>query len=139
MSAIKSKLNVRSEEFRANAAAMRALVEDLRQKLAEVARGGSEEARHRHVSRGKLLPRDRVNALLDPGTPFLELSQLAAYNMYGGDVPAASVVTGIGRVSDQECMIVANDATVKGGTYYPMTVKKHLRAQEIAEANHLPC
>jgi 3-methylcrotonyl-CoA carboxylase beta subunit len=139
MSAIKSKLNVRSEEFRANAAAMRALVDDLRQKLAEVARGGSEEARQRHVARGKLLPRDRVNALLDPGTPFLELSQLAAYNMYGGDVPAASVVTGIGRVSDQECMIVANDATVKGGTYYPMTVKKHLRAQEIAEANCLPC
>jgi 3-methylcrotonyl-CoA carboxylase beta subunit len=139
MSTIKSKLNVRSEEFRANAAAMRALVADLRQKLTEVARGGSEEARQRHVLRGKLLPRERVNALLDPGTPFLELCQLAAYNMYGGDVPAASVVTGIGRVSDQECMIVANDATVKGGTYYPMTVKKHLRAQEIAEANHLPC
>ena len=139
MSAIKSNLDVRSEEFRANAGAMRALVEDLRQKLADVAHGGSEEARQRHLARGKLLARDRINALLDPGTPFLELSQLAAINMYGGDVPAAGIVTGLGRVSDQECMIVANDATVKGGTYYPMTVKKHLRAQEIAEANHLPC
>jgi 3-methylcrotonyl-CoA carboxylase beta subunit len=139
MSAIKSTLNVRSEEFRANAAAMRALVEDLRQKLVEVARGGSEEARQRHLARGKLPARDRINALLDPGTPFLEFSHLAAYKMYGGDVPAAGIVTGIGRISDQECVIVANDATVRGGTYYPMTVKKHLRAQEIAEANHLPC
>jgi 3-methylcrotonyl-CoA carboxylase beta subunit len=139
MSAIKSSLNVRSDEFRANSAAMRQLVEDLRQKLAQVARGGSEEARQRHVARGKLLARDRINTLLDPGTPFLELSQLAAYRMYGGDVPAAGIVTGVGLISDQECVIVANDATVKGGTYYPMTVKKHLRAQEIAEANHLPC
>src|SRR3954469_16390353 len=118
---------------------MRETVGDLRQKVAEVARGGSDEARSRHLARGKLLARDRINALLDPGTPFLEVSQLAAYGMYGGDVPAAGVVAGIGRVSDQECMIVANDATVKGGTYYPLTVKKHLRAQEIAEANHLPC
>jgi 3-methylcrotonyl-CoA carboxylase beta subunit len=139
MSVIKSNLNVRGEEFRANAAVMRETVGDLRQKVAEVARGGSDEARSRHLARGKLLARDRINALLDPGTPFLEVSQLAAYGMYGGDVPAAGVVAGIGRVSDQECMIVANDATVKGGTYYPMTVKKHLRAQEIAEANHLPC
>jgi 3-methylcrotonyl-CoA carboxylase beta subunit len=139
MSAIKSSLNVRNEEFRANASAMRALVQDLRQNVADVVRGGSEEARQRHLARGKLLARDRINALLDPGTPFLELSQLAAYKMYGGDVPAAGIVTGIGRISDQECMIVANDATVKGGTYYPTTVKKHLRAQEIAEANHLPC
>src|SRR5829696_8743944 len=139
MSVIKSNLNVRGEEFRANAAVMRETVGDLRQKVAEVARGGSDEARSRHLARGKLLARDRINALLDPGTPFLEVSQLAAYGMYGGDVPAAGVVAGIGRVSDQECMIVANDATVKGGTYYPITVKKHLRAQEIAEANHLPC
>jgi 3-methylcrotonyl-CoA carboxylase beta subunit len=139
MSAIKSSVDVRGEEFRANAATMRSLVEELRQTLAEVARGGSEEARQRHLARGKLLARDRINALLDPGTPFLELSQLAAYKMYGDDVPAAGIVTGIGRISDQECMIVANDATVKGGTYYPMTVKKHLRAQEIAEANRLPC
>src|SRR5829696_3721292 len=139
MSVIKSNLDVRGEEFRANAAVMRALVDDLRQKTAEVARGGSEEARARHLARGKLLARDRVNALLDPGTPFLEVSQLAAFGMYGGEVPAAGVVAGIGRVSGQECMIVANDATVKGGTYYPITVKKHLRAQEIAEQNRLPC
>jgi 3-methylcrotonyl-CoA carboxylase beta subunit len=139
MATIKSALDVRGEEFHANAAAMRALVDDLRDKAAEVARGGSDEARARHLAHGKLLARDRVNALLDPGTPFLEISQLAAYGMYGGDVPAAGVVAGIGRVSYQECMIVANDATVKGGTYYPITVKKHLRAQEIAEANHLPC
>src|SRR4051794_37781396 len=116
MSIIKSALYVRSEEFRANAAAMRTLVDDLRDKVAQVARGGSEEARARHLARGKLLARDRVNALLDPGTPFLELSQLAAFGIYGGDVPAAGVVAGIGRVSGQECVIVANDATVKGGT-----------------------
>src|SRR3954451_1965981 len=139
MATIKSALNVRSDEFRANAAATRALVDDLRAKAAEVARGGSEEARARHLARGKLLARDRVNALLDPGTPFLEVAQLAAYGMYGGDVPAPGVVAGIGRVSGEECAIVANDATVKGGTYYPITVKKHLRAQEIAETNRLPC
>jgi 3-methylcrotonyl-CoA carboxylase beta subunit len=139
MSVIKSKLDTRSDEFRANAAAMRALVDDLHAKTEQVARGGSEEARQKHLARGKLLARDRVNGLLDPGTSFLELSPLAAYGMYGGDVPAASVVTGIGRVNGVECMIVANDATVKGGTYYPLTVKKHLRAQEIAQENRLPC
>src|SRR3954467_2656320 len=139
MATIKSALNVRSDEFRANAAATRALVDDLRAKAAEVAGGGSEEARARHLARGKLLARDRVNALLDPGTPFLEIAQLAAYGMYGGEGPAAGVVAGVGRVSGQECMIVANDATVKGGTYYPITVKKHLRAQEIAMENGLPC
>jgi 3-methylcrotonyl-CoA carboxylase beta subunit len=139
MSTIKSSINPRGEEFLTNAAAARDLVDNLRQTVAQVGRGGSDEARSRHLSRGKLLARDRVNALLDPGTPFLELSQLAAQGMYGGEVPSAGVVTGIGRVSGQECMIVANDATVKGGTYYPMTVKKHLRAQEIAEANALPC
>jgi 3-methylcrotonyl-CoA carboxylase beta subunit len=139
MSVIKSSINTRSDEFKANAAAMRALVDDLHEKTEQVARGGSEEARQKHLARGKLLARDRVNGLLDPGSGFLELSPLAAYGMYGGDVPAASVVTGIGRVNGVECMIVANDATVKGGTYYPLTVKKHLRAQEVALENRLPC
>src|SRR6185503_4879736 len=101
--------------------------------------GGGDEARRKHTSRGKLLPRDRVQALLDPGSPFLELSQLAAHGLYGDEVPSAGIITGIGRVSGRECMIVVNDATVKGGTYFPITVKKHLRAQEIAEANRLPC
>jgi len=143
MSVIKSKLDTRGEEFKANAAAMQALVEELRQKSAVVARGGSEDARARHLARGKLLPRDRVDHLLDPGSAFLELSQLAAWDMYGAkdanEVPSASIIAGIGRVNGVECMIVANDATVKGGTYYPMTVKKHLRAQEIARENRLPC
>ena len=139
MSVIKSALNTRSEEFKTNAAAMRILVDDLREKTAQVAKGGSEDARAKHLARGKLLPRERVNALLDPGAAFLELSPLAAWDMYGGEVPAASVITGIGRISGVECMIVANDATVKGGTYYPLTVKKHLRAQEVAAENRLPC
>jgi 3-methylcrotonyl-CoA carboxylase beta subunit len=118
---------------------MRALVADLRDKTARIAVGGSEAARKKHLGRGKLLPRERVNYLLDPGTPFLEVGPLAAYGMYDNDAPAAGIITGVGRVQGGECMIVANDATVKGGTYYPMTVKKHLRAQEIAEQNHLPC
>jgi len=139
MAAILSKLNVRSKEFMANAEAMGQLVSDLREKAASAELGGSRSARERHIGRGKLLARDRINGLLDPGTPFLELSQLAAHGMYGGDVPSAGIVTGIGSVSGRECVIVANDATVKGGTYYPVTVKKHLRAQEIAEANRLPC
>jgi len=139
MATIKSRLDVRGEEFRANAAGMRGLVADLRTKTAEVARGGSEEARQKHLARGKLLPRDRINALVDPGAAILELSPLAAYGMYGGDVPSASVITCVGRVAGRECVIVANDATVKGGTYYPLTVKKHLRAQEIARENRLPC
>ncbi len=139
MSTIKSKINTRSDEFRANADAMQALVADLRDTAAKVALGGGESARAKHVGRGKLLPRERVNHLLDPGTPFLEVGQLAALGMYDDDAPSAGVITGIGRVRGNECMIVANDATVKGGTYYPMTVKKHLRAQEIAEQNHLPC
>jgi len=139
MPVIKSQLNPRSEEFRANVARMRGLVEDLKQKAAAISAGGDEAARKKHTSRGKLLVRDRVRTLLDPGSPFLEIGQLAAYGMYGGDVPSASMVAGIGRVAGRECMIVANDATVKGGTYFPMTVKKHLRAQEIALQNRLPC
>jgi 3-methylcrotonyl-CoA carboxylase beta subunit len=118
---------------------MRALVADLTTRVAETAQGGGPTARDRHAARGKLLPRERVAALIDPGSPFLELSQLAAYGLYNNEVPAAGIVTGIGRVSGQECVIVANDATVKGGTYFPMTVKKHLRAQEIAGNNNLPC
>jgi 3-methylcrotonyl-CoA carboxylase beta subunit len=119
--------------------AHRALVADLRDQLARVAEGGGARARERHVSRGKLLPRERVDALLDPGSPFLELSPLAAHDLYGGDAPSAGIITGIGRVAGRECVVVANDATVKGGTYYPMTVKKHLRAQEVALHNRLPC
>jgi 3-methylcrotonyl-CoA carboxylase beta subunit len=120
-------------------AAMEALVSELREKTSVTAQGGSERAREKHLGRGKLLPRDRVERLLDPGTPFLELSALAADGMYGGDSPGASIITGIGRVSGTECVIVCNDATVKGGTYFPLTVKKHLRAQEIALQNNLPC
>src|SRR6187397_425386 len=118
---------------------MDALVDELRDVTARTSLGGSESARERHVSRGKLLPRDRVDALLDPGSPFLELSPLAANGMYGGDAPAAGIITGVGRVAGRRCVVVANDATVKGGTYYPITVKKHLRAQEIALQNRLPC
>ncbi|MBI3229647.1 MAG: methylcrotonoyl-CoA carboxylase, partial [Burkholderiales bacterium] len=140
---LESKLNIRGEDFKANAAAMQVLVDDLRQKIEQIALGGGEAARAKHVARGKLLPRDRVQMLLDPGTPFLEFSQMAAWNMYqekGVDAaPSAGIITGIGRVAGQECVIVCNDATVKGGTYYPMTVKKHLRAQEIADQNNLPC
>jgi 3-methylcrotonyl-CoA carboxylase beta subunit len=134
-----SAVNPRSAEFRANAARMQALVSDLKQKVSLVSQGGDEAARKKHVERGKLLPRERVRALLDPGSPFLEIGQLAAWGMYSGDVHSASIICGIGRVSGRECVIVANDATIKGGTYYPMTVKKHLRAQEIAGQNGLPC
>ncbi|WP_244849940.1 carboxyl transferase domain-containing protein [Caballeronia sp. SL2Y3] len=139
MTIIESKLNPRSEEFRTNAAALEALVADLKEKVAKIAEGGGQAARDRHLSRNKLLPRDRIAQLLDPGTPFLELSQLAAYGMYNDEAPGAGIITGIGRIAGQECVIVCNDATVKGGTYYPVTVKKHLRAQEIAEQNRLPC
>ncbi|WP_259407535.1 carboxyl transferase domain-containing protein [Streptomyces akebiae] len=128
-----------SEDYRRNRDAHAAAVEALRRRLSEAAEGGGERAREKHVARGKLLPRDRVETLLDPGSPFLELAPLAAYGMYGGDAPAAGVVAGIGRVAGRECVIVANDATVKGGTYYPMTVKKHLRAQQVALENRLPC
>jgi len=136
---LKSAFDLRSDEARRNAEAMRAAVEDLREKVAAIRIGGGEAARQRHLARGKLLPRDRVRALLDVGSPFLELSQLAAYGMYGGEVPAAGIITGIGRIAERECLVVANDATVKGGTYFPMTVKKHVRAQEIARENRLPC
>ncbi len=132
-------IDTRSAEFAANADAMRAVVDDLHRVADSIRKGGGEAARQRHLSRGKLLPRDRVRALIDPMSPFLEVSQLAAHGMYGGEVPSAGIITGVGRVSGRECMIVANDATVKGGTYYPITVKKHLRAQEIAAQNRLPC
>ena len=136
---IDSKIAIDGEEFRARAAHNRALAEKLRADVAKAALGGTEKSRERHASRGKLLPRERVERLLDPGSPFLEIGQLAACDMYKGEVPGAGMIAGIGRVAGRQCMIVANDATVKGGTYYPMTVKKHLRAQEIAEANRLPC
>ncbi|MBX3586086.1 MAG: methylcrotonoyl-CoA carboxylase [Ramlibacter sp.] len=144
MTTLETQLNARSADFQANAAAMRALVDDLAVQVARAAAGGGEAARAKHTARGKLLPRDRVQMLLDPGTPFLEIAPLAAHAMYVnkagvGDAPCAGVIAGIGRVSGVDCMIVCNDATVKGGTYYPMTVKKHLRAQEIAMQNHLPC
>jgi 3-methylcrotonyl-CoA carboxylase beta subunit len=139
MSILESKLSTRSEEFKANSTALQLLVDDLKARVAKIALGGGEEARKKHTARGKLLPRERVQMLLDPGTPFLEFSQLAAYGMYHDAAPSAGIITGIGRVAGQECVIVCNDATVKGGTYYPVTVKKHLRAQEIAEQNNLPC
>ena len=139
MAVLKSAVNTRSAEFQANAEAIRKLVEDLRNQVDRIREGGGTSARDKHVARGKQLPRERIRLLLDIGSPFLELSQLAGHGLYGDEVPSAGIITGIGRVSDRECMIVVNDATVKGGTYFPITVKKHLRAQEIAEANRLPC
>ena len=139
MPILDTQLNARSADFQANAQAMRSVVDDLQAQLARVAAGGPQAARDKHVARGKLLPRARVQRLLDPGTPFLELSPLAALGLYNDEAPCAGLIAGIGRVSGVDCMIVCNDATVKGGTYYPMTVKKHLRAQEIAQANRLPC
>ncbi len=139
MPTIESRLSPRDASVTANRDAMAALCADLRAKIAKIEEGGGDTARARHVARGKLLPRERVRALLDPGSPFLELSQLAAFDMYGANIASAGIITGIGRVSGRECVIVCNDATVKGGTYFPMTVKKHLRAQEIARQNGLPC
>jgi 3-methylcrotonyl-CoA carboxylase beta subunit len=139
MAVLSSQIQTRSEEFRANADRMEALVRELREKTAQAVLGGSEAARQKYKSRGKLFVRERIDLLVDAGAPFLEFSALAANGMYGGDVPAAGVVTGIGRVNGTECVIVANDATVKGGTYFPLTVKKHLRAQQIAMENNLPC
>jgi 3-methylcrotonyl-CoA carboxylase beta subunit len=139
MSVLPSRLDARSADFKANAAAMRAQVKELREKVAETRLGGGIAAREKHLGRGKLLPRERVERLLDEGSPFLEIGRLAAHGMYDGEAPAAGLIAGIGRISGRECMVVANDATVKGGTYYPLTVKKHLRAQEIAFENRLPC
>jgi 3-methylcrotonyl-CoA carboxylase beta subunit len=139
MAVLKTTVNPRSDTYRANVDAMNALESDLNERVAAAALGGNERSRERHISRGKLLPRDRVNHLLDPGTPFLEFSQLAANGMYDDDINGASLITGIGCVSGRECVVVCNDATIKGGTYYPLTVKKHLRAQEIAMENNLPC
>src|SRR5258708_17407421 len=134
-----SSIDLASSDVARNAEAMRALVAELREKLDQVAGGGGEASRVRHTSRGKMLARQRVDLLIDPGTAFLELSPLAAFGLYGGDVHSASIITGVGRISGRECVVVANDATIKGGTYYPMTVKKHLRAQDIARQNNLPC
>lgn len=139
MPIIESRINPRSQDFADNARAMQAQLDDLAEKLAQAAQGGSESARAKHTARGKLLPRERVERLVDPGSPFLELSPLAAHGMYDDEAPGAGIITGIGRIAGTECVIVCNDATVKGGTYYPMTVKKHLRAQEIAAQNRLPC
>jgi 3-methylcrotonyl-CoA carboxylase beta subunit len=139
MPRIKSRLDTASAEFKAAAAHHRGLADDLRAQVARIAEGGGAEAQKKHTARGKLLPRERVRALLDPGSPFLELSQLAAFGMYGDDAPCAGLITGIGRVEGREVVVVANDATVKGGTYYPLTVKKHLRAQEVAMQNRLAC
>src|SRR5271165_2743479 len=139
MPVLESIVDTRSPDYRVNAEVMQKLVTDLRETADRVRQGGGDTARQRHLSRGKLLPRDRVRALIDPVSPFLEVGQLAAHDMYGGDVPSAGIIAGIGRVAGRECMVVCNDATVKGGAYFPITVKKHLRAQKIAEENRLPC
>ena len=139
MTILQSKINPRSEEFQANQESMAQAVADLRDKVSTIQQGGGPSYQERHIARGKLLPRERINRLLDDGSPFLEIGQFAAYNVYDEEVPAAGVIAGVGRVSGTECMIIANDATVKGGSYYPLTVKKHLRAQEIALQNRLPC
>lgn len=139
MAKLISQINTASQEFKDNQQVMNQLVDDLETRLNTIALGGDAKARERHLAHGKLLPRERLMQLIDPGSPFLEFSPLAAHEVYGDYVPAAGIITGIGRVSGQECVIVINDATVKGGTYYPLTVKKHLRAQEIAQMNHLPC
>ncbi|ROO84579.1 3-methylcrotonyl-CoA carboxylase beta subunit [Actinocorallia herbida] len=138
MGVLPGRVDLTDDQRDHNAAANRALVAELREHLAEAALGGPARSRERHVARGKLLPRDRVDRLLDPGSPFLELAPLAAHGLYGGDAPGAGMIAGIGRVSGRECVVIANDATVKGGTYFPMTVKKHLRAQEVALHNRLP-
>jgi 3-methylcrotonyl-CoA carboxylase beta subunit len=139
MTQLISQINTNSQEFKANESSMTALLDELRTRIEQISLGGDEKARARHLQHGKLLPRERLQQLLDPGSPFLELSQLAAYEVYDDAVPAAGIITGIGHITGTECVIIVNDATVKGGTYYPLTVKKHLRAQEIALTNHLPC
>jgi len=139
MPVIQSQINTHSESFQQNQQQMQTLLADLRKQVATIKQGGGERARERHLSRGKLLPRERIQQLLDTGSPFIELSQMAAFEVYEEAVPAAGLICGIGRISGQECMVIANDATTKGGSYYPLTVKKHLRAQAIAQHNHLPC
>ena len=139
MSVLSSQVERESDVFAQRRERMESLVTELRERSAEIARGGGEKAIERHRSRGKLTARERVDRLLDPGSAFLELGALAAWEMYDGQAPSAGIVTGIGVVEGQECVVVANDATVKGGTYFPLTVKKHLRAQEVAEQNNLPC
>src|ERR1700751_5822274 len=139
VSAIASSIDCKSKEFRANQAAIRELIAELEKRRANAAEGGPPRARERHIARGKLLPRQRVMTLIDSGTPFLELSPLAANDMYEDTIHGAGLITGVGRVAGRECVIVCNDSTIKGGTYYPMTVKKHLRAQEIARENRLSC
>src|SRR6204780_1823482 len=139
MPRLSTRVDVHSEEFRDNERAMRALAADLRREADRIAQGGSKAAVEKHRTAGKLTARERIRVLLDTGSPFLELSQLAAHGLYGGDIASAGIITGVGRVSGRECIVVANDPTVKGGTYYPITVKKHLRAQEIARENRLPC
>ncbi|MGZ0189777.1 MAG: carboxyl transferase domain-containing protein, partial [Alphaproteobacteria bacterium] len=139
MAVLESGINPRSKGFRANAKEMAAIVDDLRAQVAAVSAGGGDRSMQRHLSRGKLAPRERVRRLTDPGSPFLEFSQLAAWGMYENEAPGAGIITGIGRVMGRECVIICNDATVKGGTYYAMTVKKQLRAQEVALQNNLPC
>lgn len=139
MTQLASNLSSQAQEFQTNRAAMEKTVKDFKEKLHLIQQGGEEKARAKHLARGKMLPRDRVKNLIDPGSPFLEFSAFAAYGVYADNIPASGIITGIGRVNGQECVIVANDATVKGGTYYPLTVKKHLRAQEIAAQNNLPC
>ena len=137
MSILKSKINKESSSYRDNFKRNSTLVEELAEKAKTVSSGGTEESKKKHLSRGKLLPRDRVDGLLDRGSPFLELSQLAASGIYSDQVPSAGIITGIGRVSGRECVIIANDATVKGGSYFPLTVKKHLRAQEVAAQKYI--
>ena len=139
MTVLKSNINSRDPSFAENAAHMQAQVDDLKRIVAATTLGGGEKSQRRHTERGKLLPRERINVLLDVGTPFLELSQLAAYEVYEEELAAGGIITGIGRICGQECMVIANDATVKGGSYFPLTVKKHLRAETIAQENHLPC
>jgi 3-methylcrotonyl-CoA carboxylase beta subunit len=139
MPILESQIDTRSAEFQAASLKLRALTDDLRDTLKRTAEGGGAKAREKHIARGKLLPRERIRALLDPGSPFLELAPLAAHGMYDDAAPSAGVIAGIGRVMGQEVVVLANDATVKGGTYFPMTVKKHLRAQEVAMENRLPC
>jgi len=139
LAALETSVDTKSKEFKANAAQMRALVDELHRRRAEAALGGQEKARERHLSRGKFLPRERVMRLIDPGSPFLELSPLAANGLYDDAIHGAGIITGVGRIEGRECVIVCNDSTIKGGTYFPMTVKKHLRAQEIAHENRLPC